>query len=127
MARVIFELGDKPSPKLYADVTDCLYTDRIGETRVFDPSEDALSALVGSVVSETSTDGGALRLTFADGSALSCAPIATYEAWQVVGGSPQYLVVGSPVGEELLVGDTSSPAMRPDEVEAFLANLKPPE
>ena len=45
-------------------------------------------------------------LSFADGSLLRCEADARYEAWQVVGGSPQYLVVCQP-GGELTVWDSS--------------------
>jgi hypothetical protein len=65
-----------------------------------------LASLVGNVVSDTSTQDGALVLSFADGSLLRCEPDKRYEAWQVVGGSPQHLVVCEP-GGELAVWDSS--------------------
>jgi hypothetical protein len=45
-------------------------------------------------------------LSFADGSLLRCEPDPRYEAWQVVGGLPQHLVVCEP-GGELAVWDSS--------------------
>jgi Family of unknown function (DUF6188) len=84
-ARIIFDLGDKPEPALYATVGACSYEDGSGVTRL-------LASMVDSVVSDTSTEGGTLVLSFSDGSLLRCEPDERYEAWQVVGGSPQYLV-----------------------------------
>ena len=98
-ARIIFDLGDKPEPALYADVGTCTYEDGNGVARV-------LVSMVRSVVSGTSTEGGTLLLSFAGGSLLRCEPDPRYEAWQVVGGSPQYLVVCKP-GGELAVWDSS--------------------
>jgi hypothetical protein len=98
-ARIIFDLGDKPEPALYADVGTCAYEDGNGVARV-------LVSMVRSVVSDTSTEGGTLLLSFADGSLLRCEPDPRYEAWQVAGGSPQYLVVCKP-GGELAVWDSS--------------------
>ena len=84
--------------------------------------------------SATSTEGGTLVLSFADGSTLRCDPDLGYEAWQVVGGAPQHLVACSPGGELAVwdssyavtedegretverVDETSSPAERIDQV-----------
>jgi Family of unknown function (DUF6188) len=98
-ARIIFDLGDKPEPALYATVGACSYEDGSGVTRL-------LASMVDSVVSDTSTEGGTLVLSLSDGSLLRCEPDERYEAWQVVGGSPQYLVVCEP-GGELAVWDSS--------------------
>jgi hypothetical protein len=97
--RIIFELGEKPEPALYADVGPHTYRDDHGVDRV-------IASLVGSVVADTSTLNGALLLSFTDGSLLRCQPDPNYEAWQVVGGQPQYLVVCQP-GGELAVWDSS--------------------
>jgi hypothetical protein len=97
--RVIFEIGRTPEPALYADVGASIYEDREGRTV-------ALSAIVGKVVVDTSTAGGTLVLSFADGSRLRSEPDANYEAWHVVGGTPQQLVVCMP-GGELAVWDSS--------------------
>lgn len=98
-ARIIFDLGDGPAPALYADVGSCLYEDEEGVTRV-------LTGMVSTVISDTSTDNGTLVLSFTDGSLLRCAPDPRYEAWEVVGGSPQHLVVCQP-GGEVAVWDSS--------------------
>jgi hypothetical protein len=98
-ARIIFDLGDKPEPALYATVGACTYQDSQGVTRL-------LASMVNSAVSDTSTEGGTLVLSFADGSLLRCEPDERYEAWQVVGGSPQHLVVCEP-GGELAVWDST--------------------
>ena len=99
-ARVIFELGDKPEPALYADVGPAAtLTVLSGEDRPLDAS-------VGKVVAETSTTDGTLLLRFADGGRLRCDPAPDYEAWQVVGGTPQYLVVCDSDGD-LSVFDSS--------------------
>jgi hypothetical protein len=97
--RIIFDLGDKPAPALYADVGSCTYEDRCGVTRV-------LTGMVSCVVSETSTEHRTLLLSFTDGSLLRCEADPRYEAWTVVGGSPQHLVVCEP-GGEVAVWDSS--------------------
>ena len=96
-SRIIFELGDKLAPALYADVGINTYRDKNGLDRV-------IASMVGNVVSDASATDGTLLLSFTDGSLLRCEPDAHYEAWEVVGGSPQYLVVCQP-GGELAVGD----------------------
>ena len=97
-ARIIFELS-KPEPALYADVGPNTYEDKNGVDRV-------IASMVGNVVSDASTVDGMLLLSFNDGSVLRCEPDDQYEAWQVVGGSPQYLIVCMP-GGELAVWDSS--------------------
>jgi hypothetical protein len=47
-------------------------------------------------------------LSFADGRTLRCEPQPDYEAWQVVGGTPQYLVVCLPGDGELSIWDPSN-------------------
>jgi hypothetical protein len=98
-ARIVFELGDKPEPALYTDVGIYTYEDKNGVDRV-------IASMVGNLVSDASTLDGTLVLSFDDGSVLRCEPDQQYEAWQVVGGSPQYLVVCLP-GGELAVWDSS--------------------
>jgi len=99
--RVIFEIGERPEPALYADVGACVYEDGEGRTQ-------ALSAMVGNVVADTCTAGGTLALLFADGSRLRSEPDANYEAWQVVGGTPQHLVVCLPGGELAILGSDNA-------------------
>jgi hypothetical protein len=70
-------------------------------------------ALVGKAVETTATpDDASLELTFSDGSRLHCASQARFEAWQVVGGSPQYLVVSVGSGD-LHVYDDPKPQRLP--------------
>jgi hypothetical protein len=90
--RIVFVAGARPEPRLYADVGDCECVDADG-TAV------ALVDLVQRTVGSASTTNGVLALRFTDGVVLRCPPDPQYEAWQVVGGSPQYLVVCLPGGE----------------------------
>lgn len=101
-ARIIFELGEKPEPALYADVGTHTYRDSHGIDRV-------VASIVGNVVADASTPGGALLLSFTDGSLLRCEPDPNYEACQVVGGWPQYLVVCQPGGELPVWGSSHIP------------------
>jgi hypothetical protein len=71
-------------------------------------------------VYRVSTDDGTLDLAFSDGSSLRCPPDDRYEAWQVVGGFPEHLVVCTP-GGELAVWDDKS------EVETISLSDLPPE
>jgi len=90
--RVVFVSGDKPEPSLYVDVGECAVTSADGQSQ-------PLESLVGLAVTATSTSGDVLVLEFNDGSILRNEPHPEYEAWQVVGGDPQYLVVCLPGGE----------------------------
>jgi Family of unknown function (DUF6188) len=122
--RIIFERGDKPEPSLYADVGVVTFSSPTGETQVVDGragSADPLE-IVGSVVVAASAGGGTLALTFADGSALRCEPDPEYEAWQVVGGHPQALVVCLPGDGELAVWDSSTPPISLEEANELFAN-----
>jgi hypothetical protein len=68
-ARIVFELGDKPVPAVYADVGPSI------------------------------------------GRALRCEPQPEFEAWEVVGGEPQYLVVCTPGGELAVWDSTYIPSL----------------
>ena len=70
-ARIVFEVGDKPAPALYADVGPSTYEDESG-------SPHPLSEMVGAIVSNTSTEDGTLLLAFADGRRLRCEPHPRY-------------------------------------------------
>jgi Family of unknown function (DUF6188) len=99
-SRIVFASGEKPEPTLYADVSgECGVTDSAGQPQ-------PLNSVVSRTVLTTSTSGDVLALKFDDGFALRCPPDPNYEAWQVVGGDPQYLVVCLP-GGELAVWDKS--------------------
>jgi Family of unknown function (DUF6188) len=90
--RIVFELGDGPAPRLYADVANAVCIDEHGAPL-------PLSRLVGRSIEATSTEAGVLGLVFRDGATLRCEPNPVFEAWEVVGGSPQGLVVCEPGGE----------------------------
>jgi hypothetical protein len=101
--RVVFELGDQVTPALYADIGTCTYVDAQGrrhevageDVSTFGP----LLEIVGKEVSRVATADGTLILEFTDSSSVQCPPHDRYEAWEVVGGSPQHLVVCMPGGE----------------------------
>jgi Family of unknown function (DUF6188) len=94
--RVVFEAGSKPEPRLYADVGYAICLDERDRPV---PVED----LVGRTVSDVDTDGGVLQIRFTDGTTLRTDHAPDVEAWQVVGGSPQALVVCLPGGELAVV------------------------
>jgi Family of unknown function (DUF6188) len=112
--RVVFDAGERVEPALYADIEEAFaFTDGSGEIhqiRLDEPSTLAsVLSIAGQTVVAVSTDDAVLDLSFADGSSLRCDPHPEYEAWQVVGGSPQRLVVCVEPGE-LAVWDDSSEA-----------------
>jgi hypothetical protein len=88
--RLVFAYAGQEAD-LYADVGPCVTLDAQGEVV-------PMSDLVGRTVAATSTAGGSLRLTFTDGSTIRCDPSDDYEAWQVSGGKPYFLVVCTPGG-----------------------------
>jgi Family of unknown function (DUF6188) len=98
-SRIVFVDGGGDVPSLYADVGECVCSNVNGEPL-------AVPHLAGRTVSATSTEAGTLGISFADGATLRCDPDENYEAWEVVGGDPQYLVVCMP-GGELAVWDSS--------------------
>jgi Family of unknown function (DUF6188) len=91
-SRIVFVASTRPEPRLYADVGDYECLDADGTPL-------ALGDLVKRTVDAASTTDGLLTLSFTDGVMLRCPPDPQYEAWQVVGGSPPYLVVCLPGGE----------------------------
>jgi Family of unknown function (DUF6188) len=90
--RIVFVPGSRPAPELYVDASA---PEAVGGDGISLP----LVALVGRTVSAASADDGTLRLAFDDGSLLRCRPDPKYEAWEVVGGDPQALVICLPGGE----------------------------
>ena len=94
--RVVFEAGTKPEPRLYADVGYAVCLDSSGEPV-------SVGELLGRKVAEASNADGVLRIAFTDGTTLQTEPDASVEAWQVVGGAPQALVVCLPGGEVAVV------------------------
>jgi Family of unknown function (DUF6188) len=110
--RIVFDVGERVEPAVYADIEEGFtFTDASGESHAIRLDESSTLAYVLSVAGQTieavSTDGAVLELRFANGSSLRCEPHPKYEAWQVVGGSPQHLVVCVGPGE-LAVWDESS-------------------
>jgi hypothetical protein len=91
--RMVFVAGSRPEPDLYADVGNAEVIDSQG-------GPITLDGLIGRVVQSASVDpDGTLCLAFNGGASLRCEPDPQYEAWQVVGGDPQTLVVCMPGGE----------------------------
>ena len=111
--RIVFEAGDRVEPALYADVEQAFtFTDRAGLVHEVDPNKPATLGPVLTIAGETvvdavSTEEAALTLRFSDRSALACEPHPSCEAWQVVGGSPQYLVVSIEPGHLAVWDDTT--------------------
>jgi hypothetical protein len=114
--RIVFELGERVEPALYADVGRFTFTDSGGEKHCIDTDDPAsvgaaLSIVGQRVVKAGSDDLAALDVRLSDGSVLRCEPDEQFEAWQVVGGSPEHLVVCVGPGE-LAVWDSRTPAVR---------------
>jgi hypothetical protein len=109
--RIVFDAGDLVEPALYADVGNCTYVDAAGiahQIRPEDPSTvGPVLTSVGQPLDDVSTSGGTLEFRFSIGGYLRCESHEEYEAWQVVGGSPQHLVVCLPGGELAVWDDTT--------------------
>jgi hypothetical protein len=129
--RLVFELGDGPAPALYAALEEeFTYIDAAGHRH--DASADHPAKLgpmlqvVGQTVTQATTESATLSLTFSDGSTIRCPPHPDYEAWEVVGGSPQSLVVCLPGDGDLAVFDERTPPASPEELEEFISRLMRP-
>jgi hypothetical protein len=107
--RIVFDPGERVPPALYADVGPFEFRDREGRVHAVDPADPKtvgpVLATVGRRIDSADTQGGALTLEFSDGSRIRCEPHEEYEAWEVVGGSPNHLVVSGTGGELLVWGD----------------------
>jgi hypothetical protein len=121
--RIVFDAGDRVEPALYADVAQYLsYIDASGTLTSVDIKEPsslgAVLGIAGETVEAVSTDDAVLSLVFADGSSLRCEPHPDYEAWQVVGGTPQCLVVCAGPEDGLAVWEVDTPAIEftPDDL-----------
>lgn len=101
--RMVFDEGKRVEPVLYADLGPFEFLDGKGNQHEVDPEDPEslgpVLSTVGRRVEAVDTEGGVLTLTFSDASRLQCKPHDRYEAWQVVGGSPQHLVVCTTGGE----------------------------
>jgi hypothetical protein len=100
--RIVFEPGERVEPDLYIDLSDFDYQDGAG-TRLHPDVEQPETIgpalkLVGRSVTSASAKDAVLDLTFDDGSELRCPPARDYEAWQVVGGDANSLVIALPGG-----------------------------
>ena len=97
-------MGERVEPALYLDIEQAFtFTDAEGVAHAIDPWERVqlgpALAMQGQHVRAVSTDDAFLRIAFEGASALEVRPHPKYEAWQVVGGSPQTLVVCVGPGE----------------------------
>lgn len=101
--RLVLDIGDGVEPALYADLGHSLLFDFEERVHEIDPEDPTTVGpvlwVVGKEIQGVNAEGGALSLVFSDGSRVRCEPQEDYEAWQVVGGSPQHLVVCMPGGE----------------------------
>jgi hypothetical protein len=111
--RLVFDAGDRPEPALYANVEQpFVFVD--SEGRPHDARSDwaaavgSLATAVGQSVTEaTVAPDGTLDVAFSDGRSFSCHPHPDYEAWQVVGGTPAFLIVCVPGGGEPAIFSSS--------------------
>jgi hypothetical protein len=101
--RIVFDPGEKSEPALYADMSTPVLGTRDGATYAVSPKDPAsvgpVLAIVGQEVEGAVIEDGALTLGLSDGSKIRCEPDDRYEAWQVVGGTPEHLVICMPGGE----------------------------
>ena len=96
--RVVFDAGERVEPALYADLGPFEFAADGEEPHLIDPARPAsvgpaLSLVEKTVAQAIAQEDGTLDLQFVGGGHLSCPPQENVEAWQVVGGSPEYLVV----------------------------------
>jgi hypothetical protein len=96
--RIVFDMGERVEPALYADVQESFtFTDGAGSSHAINPWDRVqlgpALAMQGQQVERVGTAEAILRIVFSNGSAIEVPPHPSYEAWQVVGGSPQALVV----------------------------------
>jgi hypothetical protein len=109
--RLVFDAGDRVEPRLYADLGPFSYVDPTGATHGILPDSPATVApalmALGRRIDAVKLEDGVLTLMLSDASQVRCEPHDLYEAWQVVGGFPQHLVVCVPGGELAVVDDQS--------------------
>ena len=115
---VIFKVGDDSQPRVYASVANAVCADADGASL-------PLADLVGRSVAAATTDCGALTLEFVDGASLLSQPDPRFEAWEVVGGNPQYLVVCQPGGELAVWDERYNPSR--EEAEQTVKRLFGPD
>ena len=110
--RLVFDPGVSAEPALYANIEQPFVL--VDSDGTWDSAVDwtgavgHLASAVGQeVVAAEIAVSGALDIGFEEVSSFRCNPHPDYEAWQVVGGSPQTLVVCVPGGGEPTVFDSS--------------------
>ena len=105
--RIVFDEGERVEPAMYADVGPFTYLDGSGRTHFVDATDSSsvapVLAVAGRKVVGADTSGAVLQVEFDDGSTVRCEPHEGYEAWQVVGGSPQWLVIAGSDGPDDLI------------------------
>ena len=116
--RMVFDAGDQVEPGLYADLGPFSYVEREGTTHRIVPDNPATVGpaltTLGRSVDFATVEDGVLTLMFSDASQVRCEPNDLYEAWQVVRGVPQHLVVCAPSGELAVWDDMSDLAPTED-------------
>ena len=96
--RLVFEHGTAPAPNLYVDLSGVFaYTTTHGEVSIDPEIPTTLGhvlPIAGATLSEAAVgEDGTLRLSFDDRRLIECSPDPDYQAWQVSGGAPEWLVV----------------------------------
>jgi len=109
--RIVFRAGERVEPALYADIGRSSLGRTDGTDEGIDPSDPPTVApvllLVGRTVGSASVgEDASLQIAFSDGFRLRCDAAETHEAWQVVGGSPQHLVVAVGPGDVAVFGES---------------------
>jgi hypothetical protein len=110
--RIVFDMGERVEPALYADVQESFtFTDEAGSAHTIDPWDRVqlgpALAMQGQQVERVGTDEAVLEIVFSNGSSIEVPPHPSCEAWQVVGGSPQALVVCVGPGELAILIDAA--------------------
>jgi hypothetical protein len=111
LVRFVFDAGDRVEPALYADLGPFAVTGADGVAELVDPDDSSTLRpallLVGKTIEHAAfEDDGSLTLGFSGDASLRCEPSKDFEAWQVVGGTPQHLIVCVEPGEVSVFGET---------------------
>jgi hypothetical protein len=86
--RLIFEMGDRPEPSRYLDVSEFELAENDGGFHSIDvaPRPEDAAPILGRLrqqVSAASVRDGTIAIDFADGWRLVCRPHTGYEAWRI--------------------------------------------
>lgn len=79
--RLVLDRGDRPEPRLYADLWRLAQT--AGDRPALEPWA-ADRAIVGTSIAAAATEADTLGLRLSDGTELTCAAERCFEAWQIV-------------------------------------------